>query len=206
MQEKPESSGNGMDDTVLSQESGEISMNGPEAVGAADELVMLVYDELRKLAHLHIAKENAALTLTATALVHEAYLRLEGRGEKKWGSQGQFFAAAAKAMRHILIDRARRRQTQKHGGGRRRFELEDGAMVTEAPPSELLGLDRALTRLEARDPRKSDIVHLRYFAGLTVKETATALGVSPRLVKQEWAFARAWLHREVTPPQIDREG
>ncbi len=174
-----------------------VETSGAEAAGSADELLMLVYEELRELAHFHMAKEHAPLTLTATALVHEAYMSLEARGEKRWGSPGQFFAAAAKAMRHILIDRARKRQTQKHGGGRRCLELDDGAMVTEAPPSDLLGLDAALTQLEQRDRRNSDVVHLRYFAGLTVEQTSQALGVSPRLVEKEWAFARAWLQREL---------
>jgi RNA polymerase sigma factor (TIGR02999 family) len=167
------------------------------ANGSADELMHLVYRELRELARLRLAHEDSPLTLTATALVHEAYVRLQARPENRWGSPQQFFTAAARAMRHILIDRARRRQTEKHGGGRQRLELGDVAVVTEATPAAMLDLDRALGELEARDPRKSDVVHLRYFAGLTVEETARVLNISTRLVEKEWAFARAWLQSEL---------
>lgn len=165
---------------------------------AAEQLVPLVYDELRKLAQYHMANEPVGHTLTATALVHEAYVRLVGDGPSEWNSRGHFFAAAARAMRRILVERARRNAQGKRGGGRMRVPLGDVAMVSSAPPEDLLELDLALGRLELRDSRKAEVVSLRYFAGLTVDETAAAMGVSPRLVNKEWTFARAWLMRELS--------
>jgi RNA polymerase sigma factor (TIGR02999 family) len=165
---------------------------------AAEQLLPLVYEELRKLAHYHMANEPPGHTMTATALVHEAYVRLIGDGAPEWDGCGHFFAAAARAMRRILIERARRQGQIKRGGGRRRVPLGEVAVITEALPAELLELDGALTRLEDRDSRKSEVVNLRYFAGLTVEETARAMGISPRLVNKEWTFARAWLMRELS--------
>jgi RNA polymerase sigma factor (TIGR02999 family) len=164
---------------------------------AGDELLPLVYDELRRLAHARMARQAPGQSLTATELVHEAYLRLGGDAAK-WDGQGHFFAAAAKAMRRILIDRARSRGAVKHGGGRRRVELNECAIVSNAPADELVHLDEALERLETRDARKGRIVELRFFGGLTNEETAATLGVSPRLVASEWRFARAWLRRELS--------
>ena len=164
---------------------------------AAERLLPLVYEELRKLAHHRMNNEPPGQTLTATALVHEAYLRLLGDDEVHWDSRGHFFAAAGTAMRRIMVERARKRGRAKHGGDRQREVLGDVAIISLAPPADLLALDEALTKLERQDRRRNDVVLLRYFAGLTVEETARALGISPRTVKSEWSFARAWLHREL---------
>lgn len=164
---------------------------------AAERLLPLVYDELRRLAYHRMNNEAPGQTLTATALVHEAYLRLVGDDDVHWDSRGHFFAAAATAMRRIMVERARKRGRAKHGGERQREVLGDVAILSRAPPADLLALDEALTKLERQDRRRNDVVLLRYFAGLTVEETARALGISPRTVKSEWSFARAWLHREL---------
>jgi RNA polymerase sigma factor (TIGR02999 family) len=170
---------------------------------AADELLPLVYDELRRLAHAHLSREPAGQTLQPTALVHEAYLRLLG-GEPgdavKWDNRGHFFAAAARAMRHILVERARRYAAEKHGGGRRREDMEEGiaTIATDSKvdePVDLVALDRALDELEKRDQLQCDVVMLRYFAGLTIEQSAAALAMSPATVKAKWSFARAWLRR-----------
>lgn len=162
------------------------------------ELLPLVYRELRQLAVRRLANEAPGNTLQATALVHEAYMRLVD-SSTSWSGRAHFFAAAARAMRHILIDRARARHTQKRGGDRRR-EAESIADVLPArgrPDDDLLALDEALTRLETRDPRKAQIVMLRYFAGLSLTDVAAALDLSTTTVKDEWAFARAWLQSEL---------
>ncbi|MBL9149765.1 MAG: sigma-70 family RNA polymerase sigma factor [Phycisphaerae bacterium] len=178
-----------------------------DAAGAGDarasaELLPLVYEELQALARSFMAKEGAAHTLQPTALVHEAYLRLVGDGST-WDNRGHFFVAAATAMRRILIDRARQRHRLKRGGNRRRVELADAALATEPESEDLLALEQALARLEAKDPRKGQVVMLRYFAGLSNEETATVLGVSLATVKNDWAFARAWLHRELSADDGD---
>lgn len=167
---------------------------------ASEELLPLVYDELRRLAHARMAQEPSNHTLQPTALVHEAYLRLIASGgvEVKWDSRGHFFAAAAEAMRRILIERARRVAGPKRGGGWRRRSLDDAADIATAPEEELLVLDEALERFERHDQRKFQVVMLRYFAGLSVEHTASALGVSETTVKADWAYARAWLHRAVS--------
>jgi RNA polymerase sigma factor (TIGR02999 family) len=164
--------------------------------GSSADLLPQVYDELRKLARARIAREPAGLTLQPTALVHEAYLRLAGSGaERRWDRRGHFFAAAAIAMRRILVERARHYRRAKHGGTQNRVELEeDAAMVIDPALPDVLAVDQALTRLEQIDPQKARIVLLRYFAGLTIEETADAVELSPATVKNEWAFARAWLH------------
>lgn len=164
---------------------------------ASAKLLPLVYEELRKLAKARMSHEAAGQTLQPTALVHEAYLRLVGDTNVGWDNRGHFFAAAALAMRRILVERARSRNRIKRGGGRARVELTDGALTVEPPSDDLVILDEALERLEKTDKRKADVVMLRYFAGLSIDETAAALGVSPATVKNEWTFARAWLHREV---------
>jgi len=165
---------------------------------AAEQLLPLVYDELRTLAAQRLAHEKPGQTLQATALVHEAYLRLVGPGDAQgWDGRGHFFAAAAEAMRRILVDNARRKRTAKHGGGRRRSELDDVEIVAEAPDEDLVALDEALTRLAAEDPAKADLVKLRYFAGLSIEEAARALGISPATAKRRWAYARAWLFRTI---------
>jgi RNA polymerase sigma factor (TIGR02999 family) len=163
---------------------------------AAEELLPLVYDQLRQLAAQKLAREKPGHTLQATALVHEAYLRLVG-GEQppSFKDRAHFFAAAAAAMRRILVDNARRKLTQKRGGGRRRQPLE--AVAAPEPDAELLALDEALDRLAAADPQKARLVELRYFAGLTGDQAAEVLGISPTTADRHWAFARAWLQAEV---------
>ncbi|WP_146674930.1 ECF-type sigma factor [Pirellula sp. SH-Sr6A] len=164
---------------------------------AAAELLPLVYAELRKLAGYRLNREKAEQTLQATALVHEAYIRLVGNAEIKWDGRSHFFAAAAEAMRRILVDHARRRKSVKHGGDFERQELCDDVAIEIGDIDQLLDLDAALTRLAAEDLAMARLVELRYFAGLSVEETANALGVSPRTVKRNWAYARAWLGREL---------
>jgi RNA polymerase sigma factor (TIGR02999 family) len=162
---------------------------------AAEQLLPLVYDELRRLAADKLASERAGQTLQATALVHEAYLRLVGADPKKpWDGRRQFFAAAAEAMRRILIDRARHKQTRKAGGGRRRLDLDDiEPALEEENGDRLLALDEALRQLEAEDSRKAELVKLRFFAGLTAEQAAAALGVSTSTAEKDWAYARSWL-------------
>jgi RNA polymerase sigma factor (TIGR02999 family) len=166
---------------------------------AADQLLPLVYDELRRLATAKMARERPGQTLQATALVHEAYLRLvDGAQAQHWNSRRHFFAAAAEAMRRILVEQARRKRTERHGGQRRRCSLDGLDLVHEAPHEDLLALDEALNRLAAEHPDKAELVKLRYFAGLSIDDTAHALGISPATVKRRWEFARVWLFREVS--------
>jgi RNA polymerase sigma factor (TIGR02999 family) len=165
---------------------------------AARDLLPIVYDQLRALAHAQMAHERSGMTLQPTALVHEAYLRLVGNADVKWNSRGHFFGAAAQAMRRILVEAARSRKQLKRGGGRSRVDLEDGMVVFDPNDLDFEELDRVLTRLEAADPRKGQVVMLRYFAGLGVQETAEALGVSAATVKNDWAYARAWLFKELS--------
>jgi RNA polymerase sigma factor (TIGR02999 family) len=162
---------------------------------AAAQLLPLVYEELRKLAAQRLAQEKAGQTLEATALVHEAYLRLvDAQKAQTWNSRGHFFAAAAEAMRRILIDRARHKQTRKAGGGLRRVDLDDVEPAREEGDGDrLLALDEALRQLEAQDPRKAELVKLRFFAGLTGEQAAAALGVSVSTADKDWAYARSWL-------------
>jgi RNA polymerase sigma factor (TIGR02999 family) len=162
---------------------------------AAEKLLPLVYDELRQLAAQRLAQEKPGLTLQATALVHEAYLRLVGADpEKPWEGRGHFFAAAAEAMRRILIDQARHKQTHKAGGGFRRLDLDVmEPALDERSDDRLLELDEALRQLEAEAPRKAELVKLRFFAGLTAEQAAAALGVSISTVEKDWAYARSWL-------------
>jgi len=168
---------------------------------AAAELLPLVYDELRKLAAERMARENPGQTLQATALVHEAYLRLVGPGgERRWDGRGHFFAAAAEAMRRILIDTARRKQAGKHGGGRRRHDLLEAELAVDSTGDELFAVDEALSRLAAREPEVAKLVELRFFTGLTLEEAARCLGISERAAYRHWAYARAWLRRELDRP------
>lgn len=165
---------------------------------AAAELLPMVYEELRKLAGSRMNQEQNAQTLQATALVHEAYLRLVGEADqKKWDNRGHFFGAAAQAMRRILVERARHRGRIKRGGGRARVELGESVGAVDQDPTDLLALNEALEKLEKADPRKAQVVMLRYFAGLSIEETAAAMDLSPATIKNEWMFARAWLHREI---------
>ena len=166
---------------------------------AAAQLLPLVYDELRKLAAEKMAREAPGQTLQATALVHEAYLRLvDVKRAQHWDSRRHFFAAAAEAMRRILIDKARRRGTEKHGGGRQRLDLDNVEVAADERSADLLDLDEALTRFAAEDPVKAQLVTLRYFAGLSVQEAADILGISRATADRYWAFARAWLYNAIT--------
>jgi RNA polymerase sigma factor (TIGR02999 family) len=166
---------------------------------AAEELLALVYEELRKLAASKLAHEKPGQTLQATALVHEAYLRLvdHGQGQLAWESRAHFLSAAATAMRRILIERARYHQSLIHGGGRRREELATDHLVVSEPDERLLALDTALNKLAEIDPVKARLVELRYFAGLTGEQAAGLLGISPTTADRYWAYARAWLRREI---------
>jgi RNA polymerase sigma factor (TIGR02999 family) len=166
---------------------------------AAEQLLPLVYDELRKLAAQRLAQEKPGQTLQATALVHEAYLRLvRGRPDEGWDSRGHFFAAAAEAMRRILVENARSKGRQKRGGALARVDLDKAELACPMPDEDLVALDEALARLAAEDPVKARLVELRFFAGLGLEEAAAALGVSAPTAKRYWRYARAWLHREVT--------
>ena len=166
---------------------------------AAEQLLPLVYQELRKLATQKLAQEKPGKTLQATALVHEAYLRLvEGDQAQQWNSRGHFFAAAAHAMRRILIDNARRKQADKRSDARKRVSFERAERVASAPPEDLLALDDALERLRHNDPVAGQLVALRYFAGLSVEEAARALGLSRANAYRHWTFARAWLRCQLT--------
>jgi RNA polymerase sigma factor (TIGR02999 family) len=169
--------------------------------GTSDEMLPEVYDELRKLARARLRREQQQnQTLQPTALVHEAYLRISGdRQDRRWERRGHFFAAAALAMRRILVERARHYQRIKHGSGAERVELDSAILRADPSLTDIVAVDQALTRLEQSDPRKAQIVSLRYFAGLSVEETAAALDLSPATVKNEWAFARAWLYRALGP-------
>ena len=163
---------------------------------AAEQLLPLVYDELRRLAAQKLAKEAPGHTLQATALVHEAYLRLVGEDRRRsFKYRGHFFAAAATAMRRILIDSARRKQTQKRGGGFERHDLD--GIAAPAPDAELLALDEALRKLAEADPLKAKLVELRYFVGLTGEQAAEVLGISPTTADRHWAYARAWLQAQI---------
>jgi RNA polymerase sigma factor (TIGR02999 family) len=165
---------------------------------AANRLLSLVYEELRRLAARKMANEPAGLTLDATALVHEAYLRLVGGEQQQWDNRGHFFAAAAEAMRRILIDNARQRRSVKRGGKLERQEFQESdAAVSGGDHENLLALDDALTKLAVDEPEMARLVELRYFAGLTVDQAAQTLGISPRTAKRNWAYARAWLRREM---------
>ena len=159
------------------------------------QLLPVVYDELRALAGAQLRGERPDHSLQPTALVHEAYLRMAAADRTPWEDRGHFFRAAARAMRRILIDHARARRTNKRGGGREAVSLSQVGASTWDEPGNLLALDEALSRLEKRDPRAAEVVQLRYFAGLSVPETAEALGLSRRTVNREWTFARAWLER-----------
>ena len=165
----------------------------------ADQLLPLVYDEMRKLAAAKLAQERPGQTLQATALVHEAYLRRAG-GERQpsWDSRGHFFAAAAEAMRRILVEQARRKSRHKHGADLHRVELDDVEITMALPGDDVMALDEALTQLAEKHPQKAELIKLRYFAGLTTDEAAHALGISPATADRHWTYARAWLLRALS--------
>jgi len=164
------------------------------------EMLPEVYDELRKLARARLSRERHQQTLQPTALVHEAYLRVAGdRQAAQWDRRGHFLAAAAVAMRRILVERARHHQRLKHGAGGERVDLDSGLAAADPRLTDIVAIDEALTRLEQTDARKAKIVALRYFAGLSIEETANALDISPATVKNEWKFARVWLYRALDP-------
>ena len=164
---------------------------------AAEELLPLVYEELRKLAAHKMANEAPGHTLQPTALVHEAWLRLAGSVREHWNNRGHFFAAAAEAMRRILVENARRKQRLKHGGSLEREELQESHIVLDRPSDEVLAVNEALAQLAQEDPLAADLVKLRYFVGMTLHESAESLGLSPRTADRLWAYARSWLREEL---------
>ena len=171
-----------------------VQQGDPEA---AEQLLPLVYDELRKLAAAKMAQQSPGQTLQATALVHEAWLKLTGNESSAWHDRQHFFRAAAEAMRHILVDRARAKQRAKRGGGLVQVNLEAVDVATNAEPDTLLLVDEALQRLVAEHPKNAELVKLRFYAGLTIEQTAQAMGLSEKTVKRHWIHARAWLFREI---------
>ncbi|MBI2946631.1 MAG: sigma-70 family RNA polymerase sigma factor [Verrucomicrobia bacterium] len=173
---------------------------------AAEELLPLVYEELRKLAAIRMAHEPAGQTLQATALVHEAWLRLAGPEPQVWNNRYHFFAAAAEAMRRILIDNARRKHRPKHGHGWQRVDLDQVNVAIQTDDDTLLLVNEALTRLEQEDPQKAELVKLRYFAGMTIPEAGQALGLSESTAKRIWTYARAFLLREIKRLQASAQG
>lgn len=173
-----------------------------DAIGQGDhrataELLPLVYEELRQLAAQRLAQEKSGQTLQATALVHEAYLRLVGDGGIEWANRRHFFAAAAEAMRRILVEQARRKRRVRHGGGKQRIDLDDACSLVQPRPDDLLAVDEALTRLASLNPIRAEVVNLRFFAGLTMPEIAQALGISLPTAERYWAFARTWLYADL---------
>jgi len=165
---------------------------------ASAQLLPLVYDELRRLAAERMAQEKPGQTLQPTALVHEAYLRLVGQGEERhWDSRGHFFAAAAEAMRRILVENARYKRRLRHGGGRKRLDLDGVDVADDVADERLLALDEALAKLAAEESEVAEVVKLRYFVGLTIAQTAEVLGISVRTANRHWAYARAWLHGQL---------
>jgi RNA polymerase sigma factor (TIGR02999 family) len=165
---------------------------------AAEQLLPLVYNELRRLAAQRLAQEKPGQTLQPTALVHDAYLRLVGGDDAQhWNSRGHFFAAAAEAMRRILVEKARRKQRIRHGGQLQRVDLDSQLQISEVADDDLLALDEAIQQLTADQPQAAEVVKLRHFAGLTIEETALALNISVRTVNRHWAYARAWLYQQL---------
>jgi len=168
---------------------------------ATEKLLLLVYNELRNLAAHKLANENPGQTLQATALVHEAYIRLIGEENAKWNSRGHFFAAAAEAMRRILIDHIRRKKAIKRGGSMNKIPLDASDFIAQVPSEDLLSLDEALKKLEAEEKIIADLVKLRFFAGLTNAQAAQALNISTRTADRYWSYARAWLYKQITNNQ-----
>lgn len=169
---------------------------------ALDELVPVVYDELRRMARRYMSGQNVAHTLQTTALIHEAYLKLVGCREHEWASRDHFFAVAARAMRHVLVDHARTRNRDKRGGAARAIELDEAAVVFNQQSELVVALDEALVRLAEIDPRKAQVVELRYFGGMSIDEVSTVLGVSVATINRDWSFAKVWLLRELTESEV----
>ena len=165
---------------------------------AARELLPLVYEELKRIAAQRLVHEDPNMTLQATALVHEAYIRLVGKDDPKWHGRAYFFAAAAEAMRRILVDHARRKNAARHGGGLERMELDADLLLDDSVPPDILALDEALQKLAEEDPEKARLVELRYFAGLSITEAAAALEISRATAVRHWTYARAWLFEWMT--------
>lgn len=180
--------------TDVTQILGAMQQGDPKA---ADELLPLVYQELRRLAAFKMANESPGQTLQPTALVHEAWLRLVGAEQSTWQNRAHFFGAAAEAMRRILIDNARRKKAIRHGGGQQRLDIQDVEIAANAKDDELLAVHEALDKFAAQDKQKAELVKLRYFAGLTIEEAAQVLGISEPTAKRWWAYARAWLFNEI---------
>jgi len=164
---------------------------------AIEQVLPLVYNELRRISSKYLSEEYRKHTFQTTELVHEAYLKLVGNQQISWESRAHFFGIAAQSMRQILVDYARRRKSQKRGGGERKLSLDDAPNISKESDEQILALDEALTHLESVEERSSKIVELRYFSGLTINETAEILKISPTTVKRDWNFAKAWLYREI---------
>lgn len=171
-----------------------------------EEMLPLIYDELRRLAHHFLYRERPGHTLQTTALVHEAYLKLIDQKDARWQNRAHFFAIAAQAMRRILMDSARRHVAEKRGGGGEKLSLAEVASISPEPNTNLLALDEALHALAEIDPQQSHIIELRYFGGLTIEETAEVMKLSPATIKREWAMARAWLHQALKDNAVDQTG
>jgi RNA polymerase sigma factor (TIGR02999 family) len=172
---------------------------------AAEQLLPLVYEELRKMAAQKMAQEAPGQTLQATALVHEAYIRLVGSDRAMhWDSRGHFFAAAAEAMRRILVENARRKKRLRHGGGRKQLDVDAVDLTDDIADERLLALDEAMTKLAAEEPTVAEVVKLRYIAGFTIEQAAVALGISVRTANRHWAYARAWLHQQLEQSSQDQ--
>lgn len=174
---------------------------------ASEKLLPLVYDDLRRLASVKMAGENPGQTIQATALVHEAWLKISGNGDQRWENRKHFFAAAAEAMRRILIDRARRRRRIRHGGDQKRVDMDGMEIAAPATGNDekLLEIHEALDALAAEDPGKAEVVKLRFFVGLTAAETAEVLGVTVRTVERHWSFARTWLFQRIKEQKVREE-
>lgn len=188
-------------------QSGSISGGGQSSPDPnhVDGLFPAVYDELRRLAHRHLEREATGHTLTTTDLVHQAYLTLHEQTRAHWSSRAHFLSVAATAMRRILVDHARSRQSQKRGGALKRVPLESVAPAVAQPPDLLVALDEALDRLRSLDPRQAQVVECRFFGGMSEEETAEALGIAVRTIRRDWARARSWLYRELYPESGERD-
>jgi RNA polymerase sigma factor (TIGR02999 family) len=171
---------------------------------ALEEMLPLIYDELRHLAHNFLYRERPGHTLQTTALVHEAYLKLIDQRDARWQNRAHFFAIAAQAMRRILIDSARKHVAEKRGGGGAKLSLDEVASISTGPDTNLLALDQSLNALAEIDPQQSRIIELRYFGGLTIEETAEVMKLSPATIKREWSMARAWLHHSLSGEDLDQ--